>query len=56
MSRGIPFLGDRVKNFVAVDVTGLPLVTDPTRPGVFLVPNEGPLPVAGRLVGAGPNE
>ena len=55
-SDDIPFLGDRVQNFVAVHVTGLPLETDPNRPGVFLVPNEGPLPIAGRLVGAGPNE
>ncbi|UWQ06669.1 HYD1 signature containing ADP-ribosyltransferase family protein [Aliiroseovarius crassostreae] len=41
------------QNFVAIDVTGLPLVNG--RPNVYVVPNEGPLPLAGRIIAAGPN-
>ncbi|UWP90914.1 hypothetical protein K3J57_15205 (plasmid) [Aliiroseovarius crassostreae] len=50
---GMPFQGSRFKNFVAIDVTGLPVVNG--RPHVYVIPNEGPLPLAGRIIAAGPN-
>ena len=53
----LPFQGNKFKNFVAVDVTGLPVrQPDPTRPDVWVLNNEAPLPLAGRIVAAGPND
>ncbi|MBR8216272.1 hemagglutinin repeat-containing protein [Burkholderia vietnamiensis] len=46
-----PFQGARYTNFVAVDVTGLNVVQG--RPGVFVVPNEVPLDLSGRIAGSG---
>lgn len=47
-----PFQGARYTNYVAIDVTGLNVVQG--RPGVFVVPNETPLDLTGRIVGSGP--
>jgi hypothetical protein len=46
--------GHRFSHYVAVNVSGLDLVVG--RPGVFLVPNAGNLPLAGRIVGFGINQ
>ncbi|RQM50359.1 hypothetical protein EHZ19_03995 [Paraburkholderia bannensis] len=46
-----PFQGARYSNFVAVDVTGLNVVQG--RPGVYVVPNEIPLDISGRITGSG---
>ncbi|WP_143026897.1 HYD1 signature containing ADP-ribosyltransferase family protein [Celeribacter baekdonensis] len=47
------FQGQKFKNFVAIDITGLPVVNG--RPHVYVIPNDAPLPLAGRIVAAGPN-
>jgi hypothetical protein len=38
---------------VEIDVSGLNVVEG--RAGVFVIPNEGPLDLSGRIVGRGPN-
>ena len=50
---GAPFWGSRFTNFVEIDVTGLNVVEG--RAGVFVIPNEGPLDLTGRIVDWGPN-
>jgi RHS repeat-associated protein len=50
----IPFLGDKFKNYIAVDVTGLDVVKG--RNGVFVILNDGNLNINGRVVGFGVNE
>jgi hypothetical protein len=52
---GTPWGGQRFTNFVKIDVRGLGLVTDPTRPGVYLIPNSGPLDISSRIAGYGTN-
>ena len=52
---GVPWGGQRFTNYIAIDTSGLDLVTDPTRPGVYLVPNQDPLDISGRVVGYGTN-
>jgi hypothetical protein len=49
---GMPFHGSRFTHYVEIDVSGLNVVQG--RPGVFVIPNEGPLDLAGRIVGSGP--
>jgi hypothetical protein len=48
---GMPFQGSRFTHWVEVDVSGLNVVEG--RPGVFVVPNEGALDLAGRIRSAG---
>jgi hypothetical protein len=48
-----PFQGARFTHYVEIDVSGLNVVQG--RPGVFVIPNEDPLNLAGRLIGWGPN-
>jgi RHS repeat-associated protein len=48
---GQPFQGQRFTHVVEVDVTGLNVVQG--RPGVFVVPNNAPLDVSGRIVSFG---
>ncbi|RAY82723.1 hypothetical protein DP196_24870 [Enterobacter hormaechei subsp. steigerwaltii] len=50
----IPFLGDKFKNYIAVDVTGLDVVKG--RDGVFVILNDGNLNIDGRIVGFVVNE
>lgn len=46
-----PFQGARYSHYVGIDVTGLNVVQG--RPGVFVIPNEGALDLANRIVSAG---
>ena len=46
-----PFQGARYTNYVAIDVSGLNVIQG--RPGVFVIPNETPLDLTGRIVGSG---
>ncbi len=48
-----PYQGARFSHYVEVDVSGLNVVEG--RPGVFVVPNEGPLDLSGRILGWGKN-
>jgi large repetitive protein len=48
-----PFQGARFTHYVEIDVSGLNVVQG--RPGVFVIQNEDPLNLAGRLIGWGPN-
>jgi hypothetical protein len=50
---GAPFWGSRFTNFVEIDVSGLNVIEG--RAGVFLIPNEGPLDLTGRIVSSGGN-
>jgi hypothetical protein len=52
---GVPWGGQRFTNYIAIDPSGLGLVTDPDRPGVYLVPNQDPLDITDRVVGYGTN-
>jgi hypothetical protein len=47
-----PFQGAKFSHYVEVDVTGLNVVQG--RPGVFVIPNETPLNLTGRIVNSGP--
>ncbi|MGW2635654.1 HYD1 signature containing ADP-ribosyltransferase family protein [Streptomyces sp. NPDC001348] len=53
---GTPWGGQNFTHFIEVDVRGLQLVTAPDRPGVFLIPNDGPLDLTDRLVRYGTNQ
>jgi RHS repeat-associated protein len=48
---GQPFQGKRFTHYVEIDVTGLGAVQG--RPGVFVIPNEVPLDLTGRLLSSG---
>jgi hypothetical protein len=50
---GAPFWGSRFTNFVEIDVSGLNVIEG--RAGVFVIPNEGPLDLTGRIVSWGAN-
>jgi hypothetical protein len=45
---GQPFQGRRYTHYIEIDVTGLKVVGG--RPGVFVVPGETPLGLAGRII------
>ena len=49
---GFPFLGRRFTHFVAIDADGFDIIEG--RPGVIVIPNDGPLDIAGRVISAGP--
>ena len=48
---GQPFQGARFTHFVEIDVEGLQVIKG--RSGVLVVPNEGPLDLAGRIISSG---
>lgn len=48
----VPWQGRRFTHYVEVDVTGLDVVQG--RNGVFVIPGDTPLDLAGRIVGHGP--
>jgi hypothetical protein len=50
---GHPFLGRRCTHYLEIDVTGLNVRTG--RPGVYVIPNNQPLDLTGRLVRSGVN-
>ena len=55
---GAPFWGSRFTNYVEIDVSGLNvsgLNVIEGRAGAFLIPNEGPLDLTGRIVSSGGN-
>jgi hypothetical protein len=47
----MPFQGARFTHFVEIDVSGLNAIEG--RAGVFVIPNEVPLDLAGRIVSSG---
>jgi hypothetical protein len=48
----LPYFGRRFTHYVAIEVDGLAWIEG--RPGVFLIPNEQPLDISGRIVACGP--
>ncbi|QNA86974.1 hypothetical protein G4G27_13555 [Sphingomonas sp. So64.6b] len=48
---GRPFHGDRFTHYVEIDATGLGAI--PGRVGVYVIRNETPLDLTGRLLGSG---
>ena len=51
-SLNLPFFGSRFTHDVAIEVEGLGWSEG--RPGVYLIPNERPLDVSGRIMASGP--
>ncbi len=49
----MPFQGKQFKNYVEVDVTDLPVKKG--RDGVFVIPNETPLDLTGKIISSGSN-
>jgi len=49
-----PFQGKKFKNFIAINVKGLPLIKG--RDGVYLIPNSSSLSIFGRIEAIGVNE
>ena len=47
-----PWQGQKYTHYVEINVTGLNVVQG--RPGVFVIPNNEPLDLVGRIVGGGP--
>ena len=50
---GQPFQGNKFKNYVEIDVTGLNVQKG--RDGVFVIPNDGPLDLTNRIISTGAN-
>lgn len=50
---GHPFQGRRFTHYVAIEVAGLTVIQG--RPGVFVIPNDHPLDLTGRVVRSGAN-
>ena len=48
---GQPFQGQRYSNFIEIDVSGLNVIQG--RNGVFVIPNETPLDLTGRIISSG---
>ncbi|WEF35146.1 HYD1 signature containing ADP-ribosyltransferase family protein [Pseudoduganella chitinolytica] len=51
---GVGYLGKRTSNYIAIDTTGIE--AQKGRDGVYVVPNDKPLDLRGRVVGYGENE
>ncbi|MGC0338353.1 putative T7SS-secreted protein [Streptomyces sp. SLBN-8D4] len=51
----VPWAGHKFSHFIEIDVRGLDLWRSVDRPDVYLVPNQQPLDVAGRIVRHGKN-
>ncbi|WP_433762306.1 HYD1 signature containing ADP-ribosyltransferase family protein [Nocardia sp. CA-135398] len=49
----VPCAGQKFTHFTEIDVTGLTVAQG--RPGVFVIPNTGPLDLAGRIIRSGRN-
>ncbi|MGW7433212.1 HYD1 signature containing ADP-ribosyltransferase family protein [Streptomyces sp. NPDC054861] len=49
----VPWAGRKFTHYIEIDVRGLDVVEG--RPGVFVIPNSGPLDLTGRIVGSGRN-
>ncbi|MDG4831587.1 HYD1 signature containing ADP-ribosyltransferase family protein [Solwaraspora sp. WMMD1047] len=49
----VPWAGRKFTHYIEIDVRGLEVVQG--RPGVFVVPNSGPLDLTGRIVSSGRN-
>ena len=49
-----PFQGNKFKNYVAIDVTGLKVIKG--RSGVFVIPNEKAIGIGGRIRSVGANQ
>ncbi|WP_330301181.1 HYD1 signature containing ADP-ribosyltransferase family protein [Streptomyces sp. NBC_00503] len=49
----VPWAGQKFTHYIEIDVRGLNVVEG--RPGVFVVPNSGPLDLTGRILGSGRN-
>jgi uncharacterized membrane protein len=49
----VPWAGRKFTHYIEIDVKGLDVVEG--RPGVFVVPNSGPLDLTGRILGSGRN-
>jgi hypothetical protein len=49
---GQPFQGSKYTHYLKIDVSGLNAIQG--RPGVFVVPNEVPLNLGGRIINSGP--
>ncbi|GAB2802094.1 hypothetical protein GCM10027091_37340 [Streptomyces daliensis] len=52
---GVPWAGGKFTHFIEIDVSDLPVLQGKGRPDVFLVPNDGPLDIAGRIISHGKN-
>jgi hypothetical protein len=48
---GFPFFGDRFTHYVAIEIDGREWFEG--RPGVFVIPNDRPLDISGRVVSSG---
>ncbi|MBL9179293.1 MAG: hypothetical protein JNM65_14620 [Verrucomicrobiaceae bacterium] len=48
---GVPWNSGKMSHFIEIDVTGLNLVNP--RPGTFLLPNNAPLDLTGRIIRSG---
>ena len=49
----VPWAGQKFTHFIEIDITGLTVVQG--RPGVFVIPNNGPLDLSGRIIRSGRN-
>ena len=49
----VPWAGRKFTHYIEIDVRGLDVVQG--RPGVFVVPNGGPLDLTGRIISSGRN-
>ncbi len=49
----VPWAGRKFTHFIEIDVRGLNVVQG--RPGVFVIPNDGPLDLVGRILNSGMN-
>ncbi|WP_212747294.1 HYD1 signature containing ADP-ribosyltransferase family protein [Streptomyces montanus] len=49
----VPWAGQKFSHYIEVDVRGLQVMRSVERPDVFVVPNQGPLDLAGRIVNHG---
>ena len=50
----VPFQGKKFENYIAIDVTGLNVIKG--RDGVYVILNEVPLDISGRIVDYGRNQ
>ncbi|WP_159030625.1 MULTISPECIES: HYD1 signature containing ADP-ribosyltransferase family protein [Streptomyces] len=49
----VPWAGQKFSHYIEVDVRGLQVMRSVERPDVFVIPNQGPLDIAGRIVNHG---
>ncbi|WP_309485300.1 HYD1 signature containing ADP-ribosyltransferase family protein [Streptomyces sp. WELS2] len=52
----VPWAGHKFSHFLEIDVRGLEVMRSVERPDVYVIPNQGPLDLTGRIASHGKSQ